>query len=119
MSTNIVGKVYERPWGTYKTLELGAGYQVKVITVNPEGKLSLQQHFKRSEHWVVIKGNPTITVGTEKKPYKVNDAIYIPLETPHRMENYTDQPAMIVEVQIGFYLGEDDIERLDDIYDRA
>ena len=118
MQPNIIGKVYERPWGSYKTLELGDGYQVKIITVNPGEQLSLQRHFKRSEHWVVIKGQPTITVGEEKKTYQVNDVVYIPVEAQHRMENLTDQPVQIIEVQIGSYLGEDDIERLEDIYGR-
>ena len=119
MQANVIGKTYERPWGTYKTLELGAGYQVKIITVHPKGQLSLQRHFKRSEHWVVIQGQPTITVGENKKAYNINDAVYIPIEAAHRMENNTEQPAAVIEVQIGSYLGEDDIERLEDIYGRS
>ena len=119
MQTNEIGKVYERPWGTYQTLALGDGYQVKVITVNPGGRLSLQKHFKRAEHWVVIQGQPTITVDDSVKAYNVNDSIYIPTEAAHRMENLTDQSAAVVEVQIGSYLGEDDIVRLDDVYGRA
>ncbi|MCK4608795.1 MAG: phosphomannose isomerase type II C-terminal cupin domain [Gammaproteobacteria bacterium] len=118
MQSNITGKIYERPWGTYKTLELGNGYQVKIITVNPGGQLSLQKHFKRSEHWVVIEGELTITVDATKKSYKVNEAVYIPKESAHRLENQTNSPAAIIEVQIGSYLGEDDIERLEDIYGR-
>ena len=118
MQPNEIGKRYERPWGTYKTLELGDGFQVKIITVNPGGRLSLQKHFKRSEHWIVVQGEPTITVGTEVKTYKINDAVYIPLGTPHRMENLTDKSAAVIEVQIGSYLGEDDIVRLDDVYGR-
>lgn len=116
--SNEVGKVYERPWGTYKTLEMGDGYQVKIIEVAPGGRLSLQKHFKRSEHWVVIRGEPTITVGEETKQMRVNTAVYVPVETLHRLENFTDEIAAIIEVQIGSYLGEDDIERLDDIYHR-
>lgn len=115
---NQVGKTYERPWGTYKTLEIGDGYQVKIITVNPGGRLSLQKHFKRAEHWVVIQGKPTITVNDDVSEYRVNDAINIPIEAVHRLENFTDKPAAIIEVQIGSYLGEDDIVRLDDIYHR-
>lgn len=119
METNIVGKIYERPWGTYVTLELGDGFQVKKITVNPKGKLSLQKHFKREERWVVVAGTPTITNGTEIKIYKAGDAVYIPKEAAHRMENSSDMPAVIIEVQIGTYLGEDDIVRLEDVYGRA
>lgn len=116
---NKIGKIYERPWGTYKTLDIGEGYQVKIITVNPGGRLSLQKHFKRSEHWTVIKGNPKITVGNTIKTYAVNDAVYIPVETAHRLENPTNEAVAIIEVQIGSYLGEDDIVRLDDVYGRA
>lgn len=115
---NEVGKVYERPWGTYKTLEMGPGYQVKIITVKPGGQLSLQKHFKRAEHWVVIQGRPTITVDESKKEYAVNDTVDIGIESIHRLENFTDEPAAIIEVQIGSYLGEDDIVRLEDIYHR-
>ena len=117
-SINEIGKIYERPWGTYKTLEMGDGYQVKIITVNPGGRLSLQKHFKRAEHWVVIKGRPTITVGDSKKEYQVNDTVDIEIEQLHRLENFTDELVSIIEVQIGSYLGEDDIVRLDDVYHR-
>lgn len=119
MNINEVGKVYERPWGTYKTLELGTGYQVKVITVNPKGKLSLQKHAKRSEHWIVIQGKLDITIDDEIKAYNIGEHVYIPIGAAHRMENTTGQPAAIIEVQIGAYLGEDDIVRLEDIYGRA
>ncbi|WP_119329124.1 phosphomannose isomerase type II C-terminal cupin domain [Cysteiniphilum halobium] len=118
MDINEVGKVYERPWGTYRTIELASGYQVKVITVNPGGQLSLQKHFKRAEHWVVVKGSPTFTIGDTKKMYHTNDHVYIEKEEIHRMENTTNSPCEIVEVQIGSYLGEDDIVRLEDIYNR-
>lgn len=118
MQPNEIGKTYKRPWGTYKTLELGDGFQVKTITVNPSGRLSLQKHQQRSEHWTVVQGQPTITVDKVAKTYKANDAVYIPIDTPHRMENLTDKPAAVIEVQIGSYLGEDDIVRLDDVYGR-
>ena len=91
MQENIIGKTYTRPWGTYKTLELDKGYQVKIITVKPGGELSLQKHFKRVEHWVIVKGQPTITIGKETKSYNVNDTVYIPKEIPHRMENAIKQ----------------------------
>ena len=118
MSMNETGKVYTRPWGTYRTIELAQGFQVKVITVNPNGQLSLQKHFKRSEHWVVVKGTPTFTIGENKKTYAVNEHVYIAKEQVHRMENTTQTPCEIVEVQIGNYLGEDDIVRLEDVYSR-
>ncbi|MCF6768012.1 phosphomannose isomerase type II C-terminal cupin domain [Thiotrichales bacterium 19S11-10] len=115
---NEIGKTYNRPWGSYKTLELANGYQVKVITVNPGGTLSLQKHFKRAEHWVVVKGSPTFTIGEEKQTYQVSDHVYIEKEQVHRMENTTDSICEIIEVQIGSYLGEDDIVRLEDVYNR-
>lgn len=118
MNINKVGKVYERPWGTYRTIELASGYQVKVITVNPGEKLSLQKHFKRAEHWVVVKGSPTFMIGKSKETYHVNQHVYIEKEEVHRMENTTKSPCEIVEIQIGSYLGEDDIVRLEDIYKR-
>ena len=115
---NEVGKTYERPWGWYKTLDIGEGYQVKIFKVNPGGKLSLQKHYKRSEHWTVISGSPTITTGGLVKEYRVNESLFIPVEVKHRLENNTDKPVMISEVQIGSYVGEDDIRRYDDIYQR-
>jgi len=119
MSINAEGVVYERPWGTYQTLQLATGYQVKQLVVNPGGRLSLQRHFKRAEHWVVVKGSPTITVDDSVAEYKCNDHIFIPLQAKHRIENSTNETCMIIEVQVGDYLGEDDIERFDDIYGRA
>lgn len=115
---NKINQLYERPWGTYQTLALDDNFQIKILTVFPGGRLSLQRHFKRAEHWVVVKGAPTITLGDIQKKYTVNQAIYIPIETLHRIENHTDQPCQLVEVQVGDYLGEDDIERVDDIYGR-
>lgn len=118
MQINEVGKIYSRPWGTYQTLALGDGYQVKTVTVNPNGCLSLQKHYKRAEHWVVVEGTPTITIADLKKTYQINDKVYIPVETLHRIENTTSLPAKIIEIQIGSYLGEDDIVRVEDIYGR-
>ena len=115
---NEVGKTYERPWGTYTTLEIGAGYQVKSIQVNPEGSLSLQKHFKRAEHWVVVKGKPTVTVDQRVVHLAVGETIDIAKEAEHRLQNLTEEPVVIVEIQLGDYLGEDDIVRLEDIYGR-
>jgi mannose-6-phosphate isomerase len=118
MSMNEVGRVYERPWGTYQTLAMEDGFQIKILTVNPGAKLSLQRHFKRAEHWVVVAGNPTITIGDAVKHYATNSAVYIPIEAQHRIHNETDEVCQLVEVQVGSYLGEDDIERLEDVYGR-
>lgn len=116
--TNEIGKTYQRPWGMYKTIELQNGFQAKVIEVNPGGRLSLQSHQHRAEHWVVVKGEPTVTVGDDVKQYQVSDHIFIPRQAKHRLENTTTDTIMIVEVQIGDYLGEDDIVRYDDVYGR-
>lgn len=117
-SINQIGEIYHRPWGDYKTLDQADGYQVKVIHVKPGGRLSLQKHFKRAEHWVVIKGIATVTVDDSTREYQVNEHIFIPTESLHRLENFTEEEVAIIEVQVGGYLGEDDIVRLDDIYKR-
>ena len=116
--SNQIGQTYQRPWGTYKTLALGEGFQAKLITVNPGGRLSLQKHFHRAEHWVVVAGEPTVTVNGVSQVYKVDEHIHIPVTAEHRLENFTEEPAAIIEVQVGNYLGEDDIVRLDDTYNR-
>lgn len=116
---NEIGKIYARPWGTYRTLELTQNYQVKTITINPSGRLSLQKHFHRAEYWIVVGGKPTLTIDTTTNVYNVGDHIFIPIGTLHRMENFTSTPVVIVETQIGNYLGEDDIVRLEDVYGRV
>jgi mannose-6-phosphate isomerase len=115
---NEIGKIYQRPWGSYQTLALSPGYQVKVIIVQPNGRLSLQKHFKRAEHWVIVSGSPTVTVGEKTAVYRVNQSVYIPQESKHRIENLTHEVCTLIEVQIGDYLGEDDIVRFEDIYGR-
>ena len=119
MSINEIGKVYDRPWGTYQTLAMASGFQIKILTVNPGGQLSLQRHFKRAEHWVVVKGLPTITIDDSEKTYPVNNAVYIPVKSKHRIQNLTGEVCQLVEVQVGEYLGEDDIERFEDVYGRV
>jgi len=119
MNKNIENKIYKRPWGTYQTLKINENCQVKWIEVNPKSKLSLQKHKKRSEHWVVVKGKPTVTIDKLKKKCNVNEHVFIPKEGIHRIENETDEMVVVVEVQIGSYLGEDDIIRFDDIYGRS
>ncbi len=118
MSQNEVGKLYQRPWGSYQTLALAPNYQVKILTIAAGGRLSLQKHFRRSEHWVVVAGKPTLTIGDSTQVYQRNDHVHIPLECQHRIENFTDEECSLVEVQVGDYLGEDDIVRIEDIYGR-
>jgi mannose-1-phosphate guanylyltransferase / mannose-6-phosphate isomerase len=108
-----------RPWGSYEALDQGEQHQIKHIVVEPGGRLSLQSHLHRAEHWVVVQGEATITVGDTKATYAVGDHVFIQREQKHRLENHTQKPVAIVEVQIGSYLGEDDIIRYDDIYGRA
>jgi mannose-6-phosphate isomerase len=118
MSVNQVGKTYERPWGTYKTLDQSEGFQIKIITVNSGGRLSLQSHEKRQEHWIVVEGLATVTVNDLKKEYQPGSYIFIPLQAKHRLENFGQNQVTLVEVQMGSYLGEDDITRYDDVYGR-
>ncbi len=108
-----------RPWGDYQSIDAGDRYQVKRITVKPGGRLSLQLHRHRSEHWVVVSGTARVTRGEEEFELKPNQSTYIPAETPHRLENPGSEPLHLIEVQSGDYLGEDDIERLADDYGRA
>ncbi|MEP7153418.1 MAG: mannose-1-phosphate guanylyltransferase/mannose-6-phosphate isomerase, partial [Nitrospira sp.] len=107
-----------RPWGSYTVLEEGPGYKVKRVTVNPGGRLSLQLHHKRSEHWVVITGTARVTRGEELLDLRVGESTAIPIETPHRLENLGTETLHIIEVQNGPYLGEDDIVRFQDDYGR-
>jgi len=115
----IEHKTMHRPWGRYTILDEGDGFKVKFIHVNPGGKLSLQSHSHRSEHWVVVKGAARITIGEELKDLKPNESIYVPVETKHRLENIGKTELTIVEVATGDYIEEDDIKRYDDIYARA
>ena len=108
-----------RPWGTYTTLRQEDGYQVKRITVAPGQKQSLQYHHKRAEHWVVTQGRAMVQVGEEEFENGPGDYRYIPLGEKHRLTNIGDDELVLIEVQIGSYLGEDDIVRLDDVYGRT
>jgi mannose-1-phosphate guanylyltransferase/mannose-6-phosphate isomerase len=110
-------RVY-RPWGYYQDIDEGARYRVKRIVVKPAGTLSLQKHFHRSEHWVVVKGVAEVTVGTEQRMIHENESIYIPIGSMHRLANPGKIPLELIEVQSGSYLGEDDIQRFDDVYGR-
>jgi mannose-1-phosphate guanylyltransferase/mannose-6-phosphate isomerase len=108
-----------RPWGWYQTLELQDRFQVKRIVVYPGGRLSLQKHFHRAEHWVVVRGAAQVTVGERVELINENRSIYIPLGEVHRLENPGKIDTEIIEVQTGSYLGEDDIVRLEDVYNRS
>ena len=112
-----------RPWGNYRNIDSGDGYQVKRITVTAGGRLSLQSHKHRAEHWTVISGKARVTRGPTMDRLDVihldaDQSVDIPLGWVHRLENPADEPLIIVEVQSGSYLGEDDIERFDDQYGR-
>ena len=108
-----------RPWGSYTVLEEGPGYKVKRVTVNAGGRLSLQLHHKRSEHWVVIAGRARVTRGEEVFDLQIGQSTGIPVETKHRLENPGQETLHIIEVQNGPYLGEDDIVRFKDDYGRT
>jgi len=110
---------FHRPWGWYETLCIDARFQVKRIMVKPGGVLSLQSHMHRSEHWVVVAGTAEVTLGKKVRLVTENEGVYIPLGTVHRMANRGQVPMYLIEVQTGTYLGEDDIVRYEDVYNRA
>ena len=109
---------FHRPWGWYETLCISERFQVKRIMVRPGGILSLQSHVHRAEHWVVVAGTARVTVGENVQLLAENESIYVPLGAVHRMENPGKLPMYLIEVQTGSYLGEDDIVRYEDVYDR-
>lgn len=114
MHRNVV-----RPWGSYDSIDSGDRFQVKRIVVKPGAALSLQKHYQRSEHWIVVKGTALVTRGEEQHLLSENESIYIPLGTTHRLENVGKTSLELIEVQTGAYLGEDDIVRLEDTYGRV
>ena len=107
-----------RPWGNYQVLDAGEGFQVKRLTIKPGAAISLQKHEHRAEHWVIVKGTATVTRGDERMVLSENHSTYVPKGITHRIENAGDDDLHIVEVESGTYLGEDDIVRLEDRYDR-
>lgn len=115
----ILSRKVLRPWGSFERLHVGPGFQVKELIVKPGAKLSLQRHRFRAEHWVCVAGEGIVTLGEKCQPIAVNQAINIPLGAIHRLENPGTELLRVIEVQIGDYTGEDDIERLEDIYGRA
>jgi mannose-1-phosphate guanylyltransferase / mannose-6-phosphate isomerase len=108
-----------RPWGSYQSIDMGERHQVKRIVVKPGGRLSLQKHHHRSEHWIVVRGAARVTVNELVKIVHENESIYIPIGATHRMENPGKIPLELIEVQTGSYLGEDDIIRIEDDYQRG
>ena len=113
-------KKWERPWGWYINVkEEKESFKIKHICVYPGKRLSLQSHFKRSEHWVIVKGTAKVTVGKDELILHKNQNVFIPKETLHRMENIGEENVEFVETQIGNYLEEDDIVRYEDDFGRA
>ncbi len=111
-------KRVHRPWGYYELIDMGERFQVKRIVVIPGGVLSLQKHRHRAEHWVVVHGTAEVTIGDNIQAVHENELVYIPIGSVHRMANKGKIPLELIEVQTGSYLGEDDIERIEDIYQR-
>lgn len=111
-------KVSLRPWGSWTSLLHGPGFQIKLLEIKPGAKPSLQRHHHRSEHWVVVSGTALVTREAEKVEVHVNESIFIPVGAVHRLENCGKVPLQVIEVQVGEYLGEDDIVRLEDDYAR-
>ena len=107
-----------RPWGTYTVLEESEGYKIKRIEVKPGKRLSLQKHYHRNEHWIVISGTATVTVGETKKYVRPNESTYIKMGELHRLENEGKIPVVLIEAQVGEYTGEDDIVRVSDDFKR-
>ncbi|MGB9667382.1 MAG: mannose-1-phosphate guanylyltransferase/mannose-6-phosphate isomerase [Thermosulfidibacteraceae bacterium] len=108
-----------RPWGSFTVLEEGLGFKVKRIVVKPGGSISLQRHFHRSEHWIVVRGVAKVRIGDREFFLRENESTYVPQAVLHRLENPGKIPLEIIEIQTGSYIGEDDIERLEDIYGRC
>ena len=108
-----------RPWGTWEVLDAGDGFCVKRIKVTPHNILSLQSHNYRSEHWIIVKGEAVVTLGEDRIVKKLNDAVFIPVGTKHRIQNDTDSDMEFIEVQAGDNLDENDIIRYEDSYGRV
>lgn len=109
----------DTPWGKWEVLLEEPEYKVKRITVNPGKRLSYQKHSKRQEHWVVVKGQGKVTLDNSAKEVNIGEAVDIPIDMAHRIENIGSEPLVFIEIQTGTYFGEDDIVRLKDDYGRA
>ena len=114
LAESVQHPMVERPWGYYRILAQGQFYKVKEIMVAPGKRLSLQLHRYRAEHWVVVEGTPMVSIDGESTAVPVNESVFVPINTSHRLENLGQKPVKIIEVQTGVYLEEDDIVRLDD-----
>jgi len=114
----VMHRQVHRPWGAFQSIHAGERYQVKCLTVTPGARLSLQKHYHRAEHWVVVKGTALVTRGEEQLLVYENESVYLPMGTVHRLENPGKVPLHLIEVQSGSYLGEDDIVRIEDTYGR-
>jgi len=112
-------RTVHRPWGTYTVLEEGDGFKIKRIVVRPGASLSLQRHRYRSEHWVVVSGEAMVTKDGLEIRIAKNESTYISAGASHRLSNPGDVDCVMIEVQVGSYVGEDDIERLEDVYGRT
>ncbi len=108
-----------RPWGTWEVIEVGEGFCVKRICVNPTGILSLQSHNFRAEHWIIVRGEALVTLGDNKLVKKAGENIYIPVKVKHRIQNNTSEMVEFIEVQCGENLDENDIIRYEDTYGRV
>ena len=115
---NWQGPLEYRPWGWFRVIDDSDDHKIKELQVNPNSRLSYQSHAKRSEVWTVIKGDATVLIDDSEHHLKVNNSVFIPVGSKHRLENNTDTPLNIIEVQTGTYFGEDDIIRYEDDYDR-
>ena len=113
-----MNSIIQKPWGCYQILEKNKNYLVKNIIVKPDGILSLQSHKYRSEHWIVVKGTATVTIEKKINKLKSNENIFIPKLAKHRLANHEKEDLIIIEVQYGNILKEDDIIRYEDIYNR-
>ena len=116
---NTLHRLVYRPWGSYESLSSRPGYQVKHLVINAGASISLQLHHKRAEHWIGLKGVALVTCGNKEFELQPNESTYIPVGSKHRLTNTSNQPVEIIEVQMGEYLGEDDIVRFEDRYDRV
>ncbi len=114
----VTHPVHHRPWGQFEIMGAGPGHKVKRLTIKPGAGISLQRHRRRAEHWVVVAGTARATLGEEVRTLRANESIFVPLGVVHRLENPGDGPLEVIEVQTGDYLGEDDIERFEDRYNR-
>jgi mannose-1-phosphate guanylyltransferase / mannose-6-phosphate isomerase len=118
-SQAVLHREVHRPWGSYDSVDVGDGFQVKRIKVKPGGRLSLQSHTRRAEHWIVVRGSARVTRDDEVFELHANQSTYIPIGARHRLENPSSQTLELIEVQSGDYLGEDDIVRYEDVYGRS